>query len=147
MQILPHYYRYTFFSQIYRSILSSIISQGIQSALFQTKYQTVDLLRCNLIMPIFFISLEGLDSNLKKQSVFYIQSWEKVLPVSHIGNNVLFVSWLITWKSELGALTPLCCQTGRNESGEGGWRAAYPGGESYLNSICRQWQLPASSVT
>lgn len=45
--------------------------------------------------------------------------------MSHIGNNVLFVSRLITWKSELGALTPLCCQTGRNESGEGGlegWR-------------------------
>lgn len=55
MQILPHYYRYTFCFHMYRSISSSIISQGIQSALFQTKYQTVDLLRCNLIVPVFFL--------------------------------------------------------------------------------------------
>lgn len=61
MQILPHYYN-TLFS-------SSIISEGIESALFQTKYQSVDSPRCNLILPIFFVSLEGLDSNLKKQSV------------------------------------------------------------------------------
>lgn len=59
--------------------------------------------------------------------------------MSHIGNNVLFVSWLITWKSELGALTPPCCQTGRNESGEGGWWAAYSGGgfvpEQHLQTV------------
>lgn len=59
--------------------------------------------------------------------------------MSHIGNNVLFVSWLITWKSELGALTALCCQTCRNESGEGGWRAAYSGGglvpEQHLQTV------------